>query len=168
MYDKCYFCLDQLLKLKKESTASFFVIFGRSRGTKEPTYITVLSYIDWPLGQWVMGDRCIFEEMHMRLPLEEAKCLRYFIRKYKMNGFIDYTAGFGKSLRKRLLPMTSPGKHYSVWFGATWLLPLVAQMWNACSPMRAWLPLTIGQVSLGKSWIRSYSSGKMRSWPTLT
>ena len=42
MYDKCYFCLDQLLKLKKESTASFFVNFGRSRGTKEPTYITVL------------------------------------------------------------------------------------------------------------------------------
>ena len=25
MYDKCYFCLDQLPKLKKESTASFFV-----------------------------------------------------------------------------------------------------------------------------------------------
>ena len=35
MYDKYYFCLDQLPKLKKESTASFFVIFGRSRGTKE-------------------------------------------------------------------------------------------------------------------------------------
>ena len=28
MYDKCYFCLDQLPKLKKESTASFFVSFG--------------------------------------------------------------------------------------------------------------------------------------------
>ena len=41
MYDKCYFCLDQLPKLKKESTASFFVNFGRSRGTQEPTYITV-------------------------------------------------------------------------------------------------------------------------------
>ena len=41
MYDKCYFCLDQLPKLKKESIASFFVNFGRSRGTKEPTYITV-------------------------------------------------------------------------------------------------------------------------------
>ena len=41
MYDKCYFCLDQLPKLKKESTASFFVNFGRSRGTKEPTYNTV-------------------------------------------------------------------------------------------------------------------------------
>ena len=41
MYDKCYFCLDQLPKLEKESTASFFVNFGRSRGTKEPTYITV-------------------------------------------------------------------------------------------------------------------------------
>ena len=43
MYDKCYFCLDQLPKLKKESTASFFVNFGRNRGTKEPTYITVKS-----------------------------------------------------------------------------------------------------------------------------
>ena len=42
MYDKCYFCLDQLPKLKKESTASFFVNSGRSRGTKEPTYITVI------------------------------------------------------------------------------------------------------------------------------
>ena len=41
MYDKCYFCLDQLPKLKKESTASFFVNFGRNQGTKEPTYITV-------------------------------------------------------------------------------------------------------------------------------
>ena len=28
MYDKCYFCLDQLPKLKKESIASFFVNFG--------------------------------------------------------------------------------------------------------------------------------------------
>ena len=45
MYDKCYFCLDQLPKLKKESTASFFVNFGRSRGTKEPTYITVVQMI---------------------------------------------------------------------------------------------------------------------------
>ena len=45
MYDKCYFCLDQLPKLKKESTASFFVNFGRSRGTKEPTYITVRLYL---------------------------------------------------------------------------------------------------------------------------
>ena len=42
MYDKCYFCLDQLPKLKKESTASFFVTFWRSRGTKEPAYITVM------------------------------------------------------------------------------------------------------------------------------
>ena len=46
MYDKCYFCLDQLPKLKKESTASFFVNFGRSRGTKEPTYITVYELQD--------------------------------------------------------------------------------------------------------------------------
>ena len=46
MYDKCYFCLDQLPKLKKESTASFFVNFGRSRGTKEPTYITVIYFLN--------------------------------------------------------------------------------------------------------------------------
>ena len=58
-------------------------------------------------------------EAYLRLPLEEVKCLRYFIRKYKIHGFIDYTADFGKSLRKRLQPMTSPGKHFSVWFGAT-------------------------------------------------
>ena len=48
MYDKCYFCLDQLPKLKKEFTASFFVNFGRSRGTKEPTYITVIDIILTP------------------------------------------------------------------------------------------------------------------------
>ena len=47
MYDKCYFCLDQPSKLKKESTASFFVNFGRSRGTKEPTYITVQGEIEF-------------------------------------------------------------------------------------------------------------------------
>ena len=41
MYDKCYFCLDQLPKLKKESTASLLRKFWRSRGTKEPAYITV-------------------------------------------------------------------------------------------------------------------------------
>ena len=57
MYDKCYFCLDQLPKLKKESTASFFVNFGRSRGTKEPTYITVL---------------CIFTTPHFLLSSESA------------------------------------------------------------------------------------------------
>ena len=44
MYDKCYFCLDQLPKLKKESTASFFVTFWRSRATKEPAYITVVNH----------------------------------------------------------------------------------------------------------------------------
>ena len=54
MYDKCYFCLDQLPKLKKESTASFFVNFGRSRGTKEPTYITVSNKCSWG-GWWGFG-----------------------------------------------------------------------------------------------------------------
>ena len=41
MYDKCYFCLDQLPKVKKESTDGLFRKFWRSRGTKEPAYITV-------------------------------------------------------------------------------------------------------------------------------
>ena len=40
MYDKCYFCLDQLPKLKKESTASFFVNFGGAGGQKSrPTLL---------------------------------------------------------------------------------------------------------------------------------
>ena len=44
MYDKCYFCLDQLPKLKKESTASFFVNFGGAGVQKSrPT----LLYIVW-------------------------------------------------------------------------------------------------------------------------
>ena len=33
MYDKCYFCLDQLPKLKKEATARFFVNFGATKIT---------------------------------------------------------------------------------------------------------------------------------------
>ena len=45
MYDKCYFCLDQLPKLKKESTASLLRKFWRSRGTKEPAYITVIFFL---------------------------------------------------------------------------------------------------------------------------
>ena len=49
MYDECYFCLDQLSKLKKESTASFFCKFWRSRGTKEPAYITVFLILVWIL-----------------------------------------------------------------------------------------------------------------------
>ena len=60
MYDKCYFCLDQLPKLKKESTASFFVNFGRSRGTKEPTYITVPQKV-WTRtrGLWIKLPGCL-------------------------------------------------------------------------------------------------------------
>ena len=34
MYDKCYFCLDQLPKLEKESTASFFREFWEEPGYK--------------------------------------------------------------------------------------------------------------------------------------
>ena len=56
MYDKCYFCLDQLPKLKKESTASFFRKFWRSRGTKEPAYITVVGQLTNPQGHYVLGD----------------------------------------------------------------------------------------------------------------
>ena len=46
MYDKCYFCLDQLPKLKKESTASFFVNFGGARVQKSrPTLLYWLSAV---------------------------------------------------------------------------------------------------------------------------
>ena len=41
MYDKCYFCLDQLPKLKKRIHSKLFRKFWRNRGTKEPAYITV-------------------------------------------------------------------------------------------------------------------------------
>ena len=44
MYDKCYFCLDQLPKLKKESTASFFVNFGGAGVQKSrPTLLYFIS-----------------------------------------------------------------------------------------------------------------------------
>ena len=50
MYDKCYFCLDQLPKLKKESTASFFVNFGGA-GYKRAGlhYCTIIC---WSLLSW--------------------------------------------------------------------------------------------------------------------
>ena len=45
MYDKCYFCLDQLPKLKKESTASFFVNFGGAGVQKSrPTLLYTIIY----------------------------------------------------------------------------------------------------------------------------
>ena len=51
MYDKCYFCLDQLPKLKKRIHSKLFRKFWRSRGTKEPAYITVgvdcLTFLHW-------------------------------------------------------------------------------------------------------------------------
>ena len=50
MYDKCYFCLDQLPKLKKESTASFFVNFGGAGVQKSrPTllYHDISLYVYW-------------------------------------------------------------------------------------------------------------------------
>ena len=46
MYDKCYFCLDQLPKLKKESTASFFVNFGGAGVQKSrPTLLFFISIV---------------------------------------------------------------------------------------------------------------------------
>ena len=43
MYNKCYFCLDQLPKLKKESTATFFVNFGGAGVQKSrPTLLYIL------------------------------------------------------------------------------------------------------------------------------
>ena len=45
MYDKCYFCLDQLPKLKKRIHSKLFRKFWRSRGTKEPAYITVMKNV---------------------------------------------------------------------------------------------------------------------------
>ena len=45
MYDKCYFCLDQLPKLKNKIHSKLFRKFWRSRGTKEPAYITVFVYL---------------------------------------------------------------------------------------------------------------------------
>ena len=52
MYDKCYFCLDQLPKLKKESTASFFVNFGGAGVQKSrPTLLyTSLQKVEWVTG----------------------------------------------------------------------------------------------------------------------
>ena len=50
MYDKCYFCLDQLPKLKKESTASFFVNFGGAGVQKsQPTLLY--------MGQFLQGGK---------------------------------------------------------------------------------------------------------------
>ena len=44
MYDKCYFCLDQLPKLKKESTGSFFVNFGGAGVQKSrPTLLYIIN-----------------------------------------------------------------------------------------------------------------------------
>ena len=51
MYDKCYFCLDQLPKLKKRIHSKLFRKFWRSRGTKEPAYITVNNFY-FVLSMW--------------------------------------------------------------------------------------------------------------------
>ena len=60
MYDKCYFCLDQLPKLKKESTASFFVNFGGAGVQKsQPTLLYMIIKEDWGgcCGQQSPGQR---------------------------------------------------------------------------------------------------------------
>ena len=59
MYDKCYFCLDQLPKLKKESTASFFVNFGGAGVQKSrPTLLYTISTSSFLLLQlWLMHDQ---------------------------------------------------------------------------------------------------------------
>ena len=46
MYDKCYFCLDQLPKLKKESTASFFVNFGGAGAQKSRPTLLYLKFLE--------------------------------------------------------------------------------------------------------------------------
>ena len=57
MYDKCYFCLDQLPKLKKESTASFFVNFGGAGVQKsQPT----LLYMNSVRVSELSTDQCLF------------------------------------------------------------------------------------------------------------
>ena len=66
MYDKCYFCLYQLPKLKKESTTSFFVNFVRSRGTKEPTYTTVI--------QICAQHKYKYKYCHNPIPQSSATC----------------------------------------------------------------------------------------------
>ena len=59
MYDKCYFYLDQLPKLKKESTASFFVNFGGAGVQKSrPTLLYTISTSSFLLLQlWLMHDQ---------------------------------------------------------------------------------------------------------------
>ena len=60
MYDKCYFCLDQLPKLKKESTASFFVNFGGAGVQKSrPTLLYKVGQVEEDIGlsHWWHGSR---------------------------------------------------------------------------------------------------------------
>ena len=63
MYDKCYFCLDQLPKLKKESTASFFVNFGGAGVQKSrPTLLynkhgnLLRWWMSWKQTQFLLAD----------------------------------------------------------------------------------------------------------------
>ena len=59
MYDKCYFCLDQLPKLKKESTATFFVNFGGA-GVQKSRPTLLYSY-------WVVRGAGFIENMRISL-----------------------------------------------------------------------------------------------------
>ena len=73
MYDKCYFCLDQLPKLKKESTASFFVNFGGAGVQKSrPTLLyTSLQKVEWVTG--LLQARYSYTVMTTRAPAVLAK-----------------------------------------------------------------------------------------------
>ena len=64
MYDKCYFCLDQLPKLKKESTASFFVNFGGAGVQKSRPTLLYIPRADRLLVELVV-DRVIRSYSHL-------------------------------------------------------------------------------------------------------
>ena len=70
MYDKCYFCLDQLPKLKKRIHSKLFRKFWRNRGTKEPAYITVYHLVLIRIGSghfpiWAVDAKNITGQNHL-------------------------------------------------------------------------------------------------------
>ena len=67
MYDKCFFCLDQLPKLKKESTASFFVNFGgagvqKSRPTLLQEMVGIQKYTSFDKTRRASFPGCDYDE----------------------------------------------------------------------------------------------------------
>ena len=83
MYNKCYFCLDQLLKLKKESTASFFVNFGGAGVQKSrPTllYIRERPSIFLRCHDCMFCARCEASQVRRcctRIPSPTTRCARW-------------------------------------------------------------------------------------------